>query len=78
LRVSGYSANSNSASTDGAGLDLEKCPAARLELDAEPTWRLCTRGITPERAADRARMDGDQHLAVAALQIVSIIWREPS
>lgn len=52
-------------------------PAARLELDAETAWRLCTRGITPERAAERARIDGDRHLATAAIQIVSIIWSPP-
>ncbi|WP_084961031.1 maleylpyruvate isomerase family mycothiol-dependent enzyme [Thermoactinospora rubra] len=48
-------------------------PAARLELDADTTWRLCTRGITPEQAAERAHIDGDQDLAAAALRIVSII-----
>ena len=53
-------------------------PTARLELDADTTWRLCTRGITPEQAAGRARIDGDQHLATAALQIVSIIWSPAS
>jgi hypothetical protein len=53
-------------------------PAARLELDADTTWRLCTRGITPELAAGRAGIDGDQHLATAALQIVSIIWSAPN
>jgi uncharacterized protein (TIGR03083 family) len=53
-------------------------PAARLELDADTTWRLCTRGITPERAAEHAHIDGDQHLATAALQIVSIIWSPPN
>jgi uncharacterized protein (TIGR03083 family) len=53
-------------------------PAAHLELDADTAWRLCTRGITPERAAERARIDGDQHLATAALQIVSIVWSPPS
>ena len=52
-------------------------PAARLELDADTTWRLCTRGITPERAAGHARIDGDRRLAAAALQIVSIIWSPP-
>jgi uncharacterized protein (TIGR03083 family) len=53
-------------------------PAARAELDADTTWRLCTRGITPEHAAGHARIDGDQHLAAAALQIVSIIWSPPN
>jgi uncharacterized protein (TIGR03083 family) len=53
-------------------------PTARLELDADTTWRLCTRGITPEQAAEHARIDGDQHLATAALQTVSIIWSPPN
>jgi uncharacterized protein (TIGR03083 family) len=52
-------------------------PTATLELDADTTWRLCTRGITPEQAAERARIDGDRRLATAALQIVSIIWTPP-
>jgi uncharacterized protein (TIGR03083 family) len=53
-------------------------PAARLELDADTTWRLCTRGITPERAAEHAHIHGDQRVATAALQIVSIIWSPPN
>ena len=55
------------------------CPehAARIELDADATWRLCTRGITPEQATGRARRTGDQRLAAAALRIVSIIWSPP-
>lgn len=53
-------------------------PDARVELDTDTTWRLCTRGVTPEQAADRARLVGDQQLAAAALQIVSIIWSPPS
>ena len=52
-------------------------PTATLELDTETAWRLCTRGITPEHAADRARVGGDARLATAALQIVSIIWSPP-
>jgi len=39
---------------------------------------LCTRGVTPEQAAENARIDGDEHLATAALQIVSIIWAPPN
>jgi uncharacterized protein (TIGR03083 family) len=53
-------------------------PAARTELDTDTAWRLCTRGITPQQAAERARIDGDHHLATAALQIVSIIWSPPN
>jgi uncharacterized protein (TIGR03083 family) len=52
-------------------------PAARVELDADTAWRLCTRGMTPEHAARNARIDGDKQLATAALQIVSIIWSPP-
>jgi len=53
-------------------------PAARVGLDADTTWRLCTRGVSPEQAAGNARIDGDEHLATAALQIVSIIWAPPN
>jgi len=53
-------------------------PAAHVELDTDTAWRLCTRGITPQQAARRARIDGDHHLATAALQIVSIIWSPPN
>ncbi|MGH3209734.1 MAG: maleylpyruvate isomerase family mycothiol-dependent enzyme [Trebonia sp.] len=53
-------------------------PAALVELDTDTAWRLCTRGITPQQAASRARIDGDRHLTAAALQIVSIIWSPPN
>jgi uncharacterized protein (TIGR03083 family) len=53
-------------------------PAARVEIDTDTAWRLCTRGITPQQAAGRARIDGDHYLATAALQIVSIIWSPPN
>jgi uncharacterized protein (TIGR03083 family) len=49
-------------------------PAARLELDTDTAWRLCTRGITPGQAAARASVEGDSVLAAAALQILAIIW----
>jgi hypothetical protein len=48
-------------------------PGARVELDADTTWRLCTRGFTPDQATGRARTHGDQRLAAAALTMVSII-----
>jgi uncharacterized protein (TIGR03083 family) len=53
-------------------------PAARVEIDADTAWRLCTRGITPKSAAAHAHIDGDLHLATTALQIVSIVWSPPS
>ncbi|MFD0413432.1 maleylpyruvate isomerase family mycothiol-dependent enzyme [Streptomyces sp. NPDC127108] len=49
-------------------------PAATLHLDEETAWQLCTRGIQPTAALDRARVDGDPRLAAAACQIVSIIY----
>ena len=49
-------------------------PTAQITLSADTTWRLCTRGITPEQATVRAQIRGDQDLATAALQIVSIMW----
>ncbi|MFD9904339.1 maleylpyruvate isomerase family mycothiol-dependent enzyme [Streptomyces sp. NPDC059063] len=49
-------------------------PAARVRLDAETAWRLCTRGIEPATALARARVDGDRHLAEAVCRIVSIVY----
>ncbi|KAB2350291.1 maleylpyruvate isomerase family mycothiol-dependent enzyme [Actinomadura rudentiformis] len=49
-------------------------PAAVLHLDAETAWRLCTRGIQPDTALARARIEGDRDLAEATCQIVSIIY----
>lgn len=48
-------------------------PDAKLKLDADTTWRLCTRAITSEHAAEHAHIEGDQHLTAAVLNIVSII-----
>ena len=60
-------------------LRREPLPQAttRLVLDADTAWRLCTRGITPERAAELARVEGDRQLAAAVLRIVSIVWSPP-
>ncbi|MEI5098259.1 maleylpyruvate isomerase family mycothiol-dependent enzyme [Streptomyces sp. PmtG] len=49
-------------------------PAATFRLDAETAWQLCTRGIQPDTALARARIDGDRDLAEAACQIVSIVY----
>jgi uncharacterized protein (TIGR03083 family) len=49
-------------------------PDASITLDADTTWRLCTRAITPDRAAQLARADGHPQLTTAALGIVSIIY----
>ena len=47
--------------------------AARVQMDADSAWRLCTRGITPATALARAHITGDPQLAEATCQIVSII-----
>ncbi|MEV7416055.1 maleylpyruvate isomerase family mycothiol-dependent enzyme [Streptomyces sp. NPDC089919] len=49
-------------------------PAAVVALDAETAWRLCTRGIQPDAALHRARIEGDRQLAAAVCDIVSIIY----
>ncbi|WP_369383309.1 hypothetical protein [Streptomyces sp. cg36] len=51
----------------------DSSPAARVELDPETAWRLCTRGITPATAVASARVEGDRHLAEATCRIVSVI-----
>jgi hypothetical protein len=43
-------------------------------MEPETAWRLCTRGIGPEAAMTRARIEGDQKLAAAAFRVVSIIY----
>jgi uncharacterized protein (TIGR03083 family) len=48
-------------------------PAAYVELDADTTWRLCTRGITPEEAGRNAVTGGDRRLTGTALTLLSII-----
>ncbi|TDD32852.1 maleylpyruvate isomerase family mycothiol-dependent enzyme [Actinomadura sp. KC06] len=53
--------------------ETRSTPDALIELDSDTAWRLCTRGITPARATERSRIDGDRALGEAALQIVSII-----
>ena len=49
-------------------------PAARVQMDADSAWRLCTRGIAPATALARTHIDGDRQLAEAACQIVSIVY----
>ena len=47
-------------------------PNTKPELDADTTWRLCTRAITPEQAAEHAHPEDNQQLTAAVLNIVSI------
>jgi uncharacterized protein (TIGR03083 family) len=48
-------------------------PTTTVVVDPDTLWRLCTRGITPQEAKERAVLRGDLHLADATLQIVSAI-----
>jgi hypothetical protein len=47
--------------------------ATTVIIGADLLWRVCTRGIEPAQALQLAEVDGDQQLAGAALQIVSVI-----
>lgn len=51
----------------------DRAPAASVQLDADTMWRLCTRGVTPDEARQRAVIVGDFRLARAMLQIVAAI-----
>jgi uncharacterized protein (TIGR03083 family) len=48
-------------------------PTAQIELDGENAWRLFTRGIPPAQAAEKARITGDQDLALPFFNTVSIL-----
>ncbi|MGE7391216.1 maleylpyruvate isomerase family mycothiol-dependent enzyme [Streptomyces sp. NPDC004126] len=77
IDIDGPAGGTWTVTADGDGWSLahppKAHPAARLCLDAETAWRLCTRGITPDTAIAAARIDGDRNLAEAACQIVSIV-----
>ena len=49
-------------------------PVALVEADGDTMWRLCTRGITPQAARARVRVQGDLRLADQVLEMVSINW----
>jgi len=48
-------------------------PTAQIELDGESAWLLFTRGITPAQAAAKARITGDESLAMPFFHTVSIL-----
>jgi uncharacterized protein (TIGR03083 family) len=47
--------------------------AATVTIDQDTAWRLYTRGVTPEEARPKARLDGDRALGELMLRMVSII-----
>jgi uncharacterized protein (TIGR03083 family) len=46
---------------------------AAVRMSPDTLWRLATRGLTPEQARDRSTVSGDEGLARAALDLLSII-----
>jgi uncharacterized protein (TIGR03083 family) len=77
LSVTGESGGEWTARREGGrwrlGAGAPERPDARVALDADTTWRLFTRGLTPAAARARARLEGDQALCEAVLGTVSII-----
>ena len=73
--VPGPAGGSWTVEREGEGWHLiDRAPSPNLVvLDAEDTWRLCVRMITPEAAQRRADVRGDQDLANVALTMVAII-----
>jgi uncharacterized protein (TIGR03083 family) len=47
--------------------------AARIELDQDTAWRLFTKGLSPEVARGRVRMEGEVELGGSLLKLVSIM-----
>ncbi|SDL20323.1 TIGR03083 family protein [Glycomyces sambucus] len=77
VRVAGPAGGTWTATAADDGWTLARSEgrsAAVVELDAETAWRLCTRGIEPGAALERARIEGDRALAEAACRIVSIVY----
>jgi uncharacterized protein (TIGR03083 family) len=48
-------------------------PTATVAVDEDTFWRLCTRGVTPAHARERARCAGDRALQDATLEILAVI-----
>ena len=48
-------------------------PDARLTIDKDTAWRLFSKGITPESAAAKVKIEGDQNLGKKALHMVSVM-----
>ena len=46
---------------------------ATVEIGQDAAWRLFTKGLTPQEAKERARLEGDERLAEQVLRTVSII-----
>jgi uncharacterized protein (TIGR03083 family) len=51
----------------------DDAPTAAVTLDQDSAWRLFTRGISPQRARQVARLSGAPELTARALETVSIL-----
>ncbi|HEX2905694.1 MAG TPA: hypothetical protein VHO69_02460, partial [Phototrophicaceae bacterium] len=75
--ISGEAGNSWSLLREAQGWSLyrgvELPVTAQVTLDADTAWRLFTKGMTPEAAAERATFAGDETLGRVMLQTVAII-----
>jgi uncharacterized protein (TIGR03083 family) len=59
---------------DNADDSADDAPAdAVVRMSPDTLWRLATRGLTPEQARERSTIGGDEALARAALDLLSII-----
>lgn len=47
--------------------------AATISIDPDTAWKLFSKGMDPEAARDRSRITGEESLAVATLQMVSVM-----
>jgi uncharacterized protein (TIGR03083 family) len=65
------------ATRDGAGWSVRRGagepPDAQVTLAADTAWRLCTAGISEDRARELAALGGERRLGEAVLRIISII-----
>lgn len=48
-------------------------PQGRVTLSQEVAWRLFTKGVSPESAAQEAVIEGDSELAAEALKLVAVM-----
>ena len=48
-------------------------PTARVTIDQDTTWRLCTKGISPAESQARMQIEGDRRLGLGLLNLLSIM-----
>jgi uncharacterized protein (TIGR03083 family) len=54
-------------------LNVEQEPTAEIVIEEDLAWRLFTKGVTKDEARKRAKIIGDEPLALKALDMVSVI-----